>query len=166
MKFGAIAIALMIVVLTACENTLLDHEHPLPEHSHPDLSGLQYNELQLGQFSNMMRTIVADVADGEGRYYPDSVVTIRAIVEDIIKPDRFSGNNMPSIELKTNNQAVKFIIVVFNNLPDVSKIYRKSSTYTFTVLITDIVSRTDVDGEVFYGIRSAMLGEAYGFELK
>ena len=164
MKFGAIAIALMIVVLTACENTLLDHEHPIPEHSHPDLSGLLYNERQLGQFSNMMRTIVADVADGEGRRYFNRVVTIRAIMEDLIEPDRFSNNNMPFIDLKTNNQEVKFIIVVSNNLPEASKIYRKGTTYTFTVLITDIVSRTDVDREVFYGIRSVMLGDAYGFD--
>ena len=164
MKFEIIAITLMVVVLGACENTLLDHDHPVPEHPHPDHSGLLYDAKQLRQFSDMMKIIVADVADGEGHQYLNRVVTIRAAVEDIIKPDRFSGYQVPFIDLKTNKQTVKFVIFVSNNLPEVSKIYRKGFTYTFTVLITEIVSRTDVDREVFFGIRSTMLGEAYGFD--
>ena len=157
MKFRTIAVALMIIVLTGCENTLLDHEHPVPEHTHPDHSGLLYNTKQLRQFSDMMKTIVADVADGERRRYIDRVVTIRATVEDIIQPDEFSYR-LPYIDLETNKRAVRFVIFVSDNLPEVSKIYRKGSTYTFTVLITGI------DGPITYIISSRMLGDAYGFD--
>ena len=158
MKFRTIIIALMIMVLTACENTLLDHDHPVPEHTHPDHSGLLYDERQLRQFSNMMKTIVSDVADGEVHGYLEQVVTISATVEDIVEPGAFSGYRVPFIDLKTNHRDVRFVIFVSNNLPEVRTIYRKGSTYTFTVLITEI------DGPITYIIRSRMLGNAYGFD--
>ena len=164
MKFLAITTALMMVVLTACETTVLEHIHPeiehtLLEHTHDlNLNNLlpdpeQPEDLNLNDLlkiiddtiaaTDLMYEIIDDTIENwlrAEKKYVWQTVTIRATVKEVEDVGEFLpwDKPRPIIWVHLENRRNFPFYMNVSSVPDWKNSFKVGQTYTFTVRIENI----------------------------
>ncbi len=124
MKDIAIILILMMSVLTSCEITVPDHDHPLLEHTHPNE---QSDENKFDPYLELMDAILETWGEG----YYGRIATIRGTVEGF--EELFVGrraNTELYIILKTKEPNFEFwvdVTSIADRLPGPRDLYLKGS---------------------------------------